>query len=184
MKTKRLLIVLMAAVLGMPGVYAQKVVVEGIKTIIDASETNHTTDKKPQTTTGTNSISCTQSISDIASGINNEKVYKKFEVSKTDMRQTDNSTTSNWREAIDLCAKLATDGVGWRLPTQRELMLMWVLKGELERTSGFIPFVAEHYWSATEGDGDFGATVWFECGSTSGSRKRSPNQRVRCIRDI
>lgn len=180
MKTKRLLIVLMAAVLGMPGVYAQKVVVDGIKTIIDASETNHTTHKKPQTTTGTNSTSCTQSISDIASPINNEKVYKKFEVSKTD-----NSTTSNWSESIDLCAKLATDGVGWRLPTQRELMLMWVLKGELERTSGFIPFVvAKSYWSATEEDSDFGANVRFDNGFTSGFLKRSPDYRVRCVRDI
>lgn len=179
MKTKRLLIVLMASVLGLPGVYAQKVVVDGTKVIIDASAISHTTTKKPRTTTGTNSTSCTQSTSDIASNANNEKVYKKFEVSTTD-----NSTHSQWREAVDICADLATDGGGWRLPTQRELMLMWVLNSELRLTSGFTPFGPYGFWSATEGNTSSSWFVDFNFGNTYYDGGKVVYNRVRCVREI
>lgn len=183
MKTKSLLSVIAVVVVSTSVGYAQRVVVEGTKSIIDASRINHTTVKKPTTTTGTNLTACTQNISDIGSEINNEKVYVKFEVIKTN-----NSETSTWRDAINLCDTLSTDGGGWRLPVLRELMLMWVLKGELEQTSGFIPFkVHAEYWAATEDTEEdahkYSRYVSFGRGNTM-TLFKTTTQSVRCVREL
>lgn len=177
MKIKNLLTAIAVVVLSTSVGYAQRVVVENGRVIIDASEMPNTTTKKPNKTTATNATSCTQDATDIASAVNNEKVYKKFEVSKVM-----NRASFTWRDAIDLCANSTTDGGGWRLPTQRELMLMWVLKGELEATNGFEVFSGITYWSATQHNSAQKWCVLFQNGFT-GVNSTSP-YLVRCIREL
>lgn len=186
MRQKTVFIALAAAMFCSATAYAQKVVTEGsgssIQVIIDARGLPNgavTTTKKSRTTTGTNSTVCKQDETDIASNINNEKVYQKFEVS-----QTDNSTsTTTWSAAVYLCAGLATDGGSWRLPTQRELMLIWVLHSQLKKIFNFEPFVATYYWSASESNTSNGWVVDFSYGGTY-SYNKTGNIRVRCVRDI
>lgn len=157
--------------------YAQRVDVENGKVIINASDMPNTTTPKPNKTTATHTTSCTQDATDIASAVNNEKVYKKFEVSKVD------SGASDWIGAVGICANLITDGGGWRLPTQRELMLMWVLRHQLERISGFVVFNVISYWSATERtlSESWGVNLYY--GDTRGDSKLS-FYRVRCVRGL
>lgn len=107
----------------------------------------------------------------------NATVYKRFAVSKAD-----NSTSSTWFNAFTVCSGL---GAGWRLPTQRELQLIWILHNELKKANGFNPFIANSYWSATE-DSSFSDGSWnvsFLNGNTSTSYKNY-DIRVRCLREL
>lgn len=106
----------------------------------------------------------------------NEKVYKRFAVSNKD-----NSTLSLYSEAFTVCSSVS--GGSWRLPTQRELMLMWVLKRELDKTSGFTPFGTTGYWSATEFNTLKGWNVSFFNGMTRGLEGTSTSS-VRCVREL
>ena len=86
------------------------------------------------------------------------------------------SGTVNWETAKSYCENLDTEGYSdWRLPTQRELILIWVMGGNsnvtsgdrndtgvgsnpapaisssyLYQQSGFTAFAADAYWSATQ----------------------------------
>lgn len=174
------------AILCLAPAYAQKVVEEGSMTIIDASVIPHTKTKKACTTMATDrTLPPVDDLTDIASEASNEKVYIKFEVSKTD-----NEGGKDWLAIVNHCAGLTHNGkTGWRLPTQRELMLMYVLKPELEQTNGFDPFNSGnyYYWSATDMNNN-GTTVWgvyFGSGTVGVLYKSERTwQLTRCIRDI
>ena len=73
----------------------------------------------------------------------------------------------------------------WRLPTARELLIIYSLKGQLSASSvvGFKPFSSSIYWSATEGISDYSWSVNFDRGYVSNGAKYSPD-RVRCVRDL
>lgn len=186
MRQKIVFITLAVAMLCSATAYAQKVVTEGsggtIKVIIDATgmpSDATTTNSKPQFTEGTNYNSCTQTDTDLASNINNEKVYQKFEVSKTD-----NPTGYEWVYAVnELCSGTINGSMGWRLPTQRELMLIWVLHSQLKKVSSFTPLKANEYWSATQLQRTTGWLVNFIDGRTR-SNDKTGYLSSRCIRDI
>ena len=56
----------------------------------------------------------------------------------------------NWEDAKEACADL---GIGWRLPTRLELLLMYNNQDELGG------FANNSYWSSSENDN---YTAWFQ----------------------
>lgn len=142
---------------------------------------------KARTTTATNTTAAGVGLGDIASQESNARVYKRFEVSKTD-----NSAGTTWREAVDLCSNLDQDGTGWRLPTQRELVLMYILRPGLDKQSGFSGFANAYYWSATQATYEFNSSIGTSSRCVflgdgyflSGMEKTNNALKVRCIRDI
>lgn len=174
-----------AAVMLSVGGYAQTVTKSEKGAMIDCSalkSDGFTKAHKARTTFGTNNnnTSIKENATDIASRVSNDKIYYKFEV-----HGTSNSTSmaAGWREAIDLCAGLY-GGLEWRLPTQRELMLIYVLHPELKEVTDFEPFDAYYYWSATQSEAYTSWDVDFSSGYTSTRSKIYNGNRVRCVREI
>lgn len=127
---------------------------------------------KPRTATGTDLAD------DLSSSMNNAKVSKRFEVSITEDKRLE-----SWSVAMALCA--GKSGGNWRLPTQREIVLMWVLKPELEKVSGFEKFSGT-YWSATKYYKFPEGNIWcmsFFYGSPS-TQPQNGLGFIRCVRDL
>lgn len=116
----------------------------------------------------------------------------------------------DWKSAVDYCKNLTANGHNdWRMPTQRELMLMFVMNDQLKEpllekaeTIGSIgddEEVKQHafYWSATRDASslDEENMRWSVCfckdndgvndptGKTEGYNKAATNY-VRCVRDV
>lgn len=175
---KRVMLLVLAGILSIAMSYAQTVTKSANGAIIDASVIPHTKVKKAKSTDGTNNTLGLNWVNNIGSAVNNEKVYYKLEVYKSD-----DNTSSNWLTAVNLCKDLPVDGSGWRLPTQRELMLIWVLKPELENIGGFVSFSANSYWSATEDYAKLSWVVDISTGFMRGENKAN-GYRARCVRDL
>ena len=131
----------------------------------------------------------------------NQKVSRKFAVAKSDVM--DNTTwaiASGWASGANSeitgdskpantgCAvyqgKDNADPKGsWRLPTQRELMVIYSLKGQLAMTTGFTAFSSRYYCSATENNDSYSWCVYFDNGSVNYNLKNS-SSGVRCVRDL
>lgn len=129
------------------------------------------------------------------------RMSRKFRVQKAQSQ----SSTVSWSDAVSYCDNLTEEGYSdWRLPSQRELMLIWLLGGSssvasgdkndtgvgsaskpvntpyIYQQSGFTAFSADRYWSATEG-----SLAWyvdFSNGYTS-VRDKPFSHSVRCVRD-
>lgn len=99
------------------------------------------------------------------------RVAAAFEVYRTE-----STAQIAWGDASTLCAP------GWRVPTQRELMLVWMMVDEL---TGVAPLEATSYWSATEhsANSGYGWRFFGGNGYTSTISKTVVN-RVRCVRDV
>lgn len=131
-------------------------------------------------------------------------VSAKFEV-RTKAIDPDFQRRVTWDDAAEYCSD---QGEGWRLPTQRELMLMFVMNDYLEdgllpSTNDVYPGEGEtmnhvFYWSGTEDNSstDSANTAWSVCfcngddvehsginGKVEGYMKTGTNY-VRCVRDI
>ena len=107
---------------------------------------------------------------------------EKFEVASKD---ANDFNFIGWDAAVQACAsyKESTDDVGtWRLPTERELKLIYDMRKQLTGTD----LVDNYYhWSATEA-GDGNANAWvvrFYNGQLTNTPKNS-NYAVRCVRDL
>ena len=113
---------------------------------------------------------------------NNLKVYYKFEVQGAD--QGGEGAEMNWSDAHTICRDL---GGTWRLPTHRELHLIWVLHEGLKKLDGFTDFGEAIYWNASERSTltNFAWSVDFTpaSGNTTSYNKANP-YRVRCIREL
>ena len=156
--------------------YAQKVIVESNRVIIDASGLRNTTKVKKATgTNGTNETLGTNNAGNIGSKVSNEKVYYKFEVARANV-SSDNLT---WINAVYACQSL---GAGWRLPTQREWQLMRILESALKASGGFHSFSLA-YWAATEVDAGNSWTVGNVNAVTIYESKKSKSN-ARCIKDL
>ena len=131
------------------------------------------------------------------------RMSRKFRVQKS------NPDQKTWSDAVSYCDNLTEEGYSdWRLPSQRELMMIWLLGGSsnvtggdkndtgvgsaskpvntpyLYQQSGFTAFSVDYYWSATE-NGSNGSYAWivsFSNGRTRYSNK-SYSGYVRCVRD-
>lgn len=110
-----------------------------------------------------------------------EKPYPKLEVAKEDELSA-GVATMIWDDARKACLDKTTDGGGWRLPRQSELMWVYLNRTELEKTPGFTAFTPDVYWSATEVDSD---SAWYiyDDGSVV-SAPKSDRKSVRCVREI
>lgn len=165
------------------GGYAQKVIVGGGKVIIDASALrNSTTEKKATGTDATETTMGTNDASNISSKVSNETVYYKFEISSYD-----NMAAISWLPMVNHCKNLVLNGIGWRLPTIRELMLIYILNGELKQVTlpGFVPLTdAQRYWSATEESADRAVAVYLANHSVTSYPKTFGAANTRCIRDL
>lgn len=186
MKTKMLLMVFASFILSLATVYGQKVVVENGKVIIDCAgmPAGAVTDvKKARATSWTATTPAGTDLSDISSAQSNEKVYKRFEIHKT---VNNSGELLSWKKAIDHCKNLSTENGGWRLPTQRELMLIWVLRPALT-VGGVTDLAIINYWSATTDEAD-GQKSWIvnflDIGGNTITHSKTNENTFRCIRDL
>jgi hypothetical protein len=129
----------------------------------------------------------------------NEKVFEKLEVAPKDINTSGGmnggTTTMYWVAAFNGCRYLSYNGTGWRLPTQRELILMWIFKEALEdifsdediNGSPFALSNAVNYWSATE---DPASHAWYMSfasdsnGIVSNYYTKISNYYARCVREV
>jgi hypothetical protein len=116
--------------------------------------------------------------------IANQKLFKKIRIAAVE------NTQLNWADAKAYCPS------GWRLPTQRELQAIWILKTEIQSVSGFAPFADNYYWTATESSAypNDAWMVWMGSGS-AGDAGNTPHiiktyngtdkdkVSVRCVRE-
>lgn len=115
----------------------------------------------------------------------NRVAYQKFAVSKTYI----GGKAMNFATAASVCAAYAGPGGGeqgqWRLPSQRELQLMWTMKTKLEVQSGFTAFYTTNHWSSTENSNNtsFAWNVGFLLGGTDNFLKTN-SICVRCVREF
>lgn len=169
MKTKNLLSVIAVVVLSATAGYAQRVEA----TLVDGHPVINC-ESMPASAVTTTPKGNTREMLQTPQA--NEKVYKRFCV-----YNSDNHESIVWSSIFTLCSGIS--GGEWRPPTQRELMLMWVLKPELERISAFKPFVSRHYWSATvESSNTRGWNIKFDIGYMS--TVITTNPCVRCVKEL
>lgn len=111
-----------------------------------------------------------------ASSVNT--LYKRFEVANTD-----ESGDVTWTVAKTTCANR---GIGWRLPTQKELLLMGVMKDMLI-LAGSLPFnFIGYYWSSTTVLAN-SAETWYvriDSDRMTSSLSNTTPLSVRCIREV
>lgn len=75
----------------------------------------------------------------------------------------------------------------WRLPTQRELMLMWLFREGINTIYASPPtsqLTANKYWSATEQTANNAWYMDFASTPQSGSKSKTTAMNVRCVRDF
>lgn len=131
------------------------------------------------------------------------RMSRKFRVQKSNPGQ------KTWSDAMSYCDNLTEEGYSdWRLPSQRELMMIWLLGGSsnvtsgdkndtgvgsaskpvntpyLYQQSGFTAFSAGTYWSATDFSSRSGYSwyLYFSDGYST-SYIKTNSSSVRCVRD-
>ena len=151
--------------------YAQEVVKENGKIIIDASAIRHTKVKKARATDGTNARLGTDDETNIGSAASDEQVYYRFELSAA-------------RFSVNRCRNLADDGGGWRLPTLKEAILIYILWPELQQAG--LTGVAGG--TATEAGGGGNSYPYVRYNDTGAivldAKNVSTDRYFRCIRDL
>jgi hypothetical protein len=111
------------------------------------------------------------------------------------INSTDNGTDKTWTEALTICSTL-----GMRLPTQRELQVIWILNPEIRslNVSGFTNFADDYYWTATESSNTPSVTepnktdafMIYMGSSPAGDAGNTPHivkthkASVRCVREL
>ena len=153
--------------------YAQEVVKENGKIIIDASAIRHTKVKKARATDGTNARLGTDDETNIGSAASDEQVYYRFELSAARFSAT-------WINAVNRCRNLADDGGGWRLPTLKEAILIYILWPELQQAglTGAAP-------EAGGGGNSYPYVRYNDTGAIVLDAKNvSTDRYFRCIRDL
>lgn len=158
---------------------AQKVVVNGNYVVID--------NRNLPTNAITNVPKTIDTPATVAEGsTQNREVYHYFAVSK---EVNNGGNYATWASATNACPNYNSgDGVGkWRQPTQRELMLMWILRNKLE-AAGVAAFTNHKFWSGTLDHVGSSYVVIF----TNGQMSANPHfefgtdntAMVRCVRDL
>lgn len=111
------------------------------------------------------------------------RTVPQLQVAKSDCGT--GSTTYNFAQAYDACkAYSETDAPAgtWRLPTQRDLHLMFACRTSLASASGFTPMKTEDlgYVSGVQNDGK---DKYLFCGeTTAGESDKTTARYVRCVR--
>ena len=124
------------------------------------------------------------------SGYLGATVYEKLEIAPQDMAGDDFSPTLSatgtairWVSAFNRCKGLTHGGnTDWRLPTQRELQMIWIFKDAFENLGLTFSSTTE-YWSVTEVQGMSVRIVSFDNGGTGVNIKQN-YFNARCVREI
>ena len=130
----------------------------------------------------------------------NATVYHKLEVAPHDINTatqivpSGGTRTMNWAVAFSACRNSTHGGGGWRLPTQREMQMLFIFRPALEDTFADpsingTNFEIANYWTATEEDGTDRA--WYTTFErirnnvpSSNYSKGNPGYYVRCVREM
>lgn len=116
----------------------------------------------------------------------NDQVFETLEIDASDMEKSEASAifTMDWVTAYNGC-KLKK-GEGWRLPTQRELMLMYIFRAKLDEMTGnnFDSSSSSGvYWASSENSSNSSCSAIF----MDGEMRQYPKTydfRVRCVREV
>ena len=136
------------------------------------------------------------------------RVPAKLEVASREIMEktaigSDGTYRATWENAKNECTKL---GNGWRMPTQRELMLIYIMNDQLnyglrtDKIDGDTPGVTgnhTYYWSSTESSSDKDGTPGNQTGwsicfcqddpTIAGKVEqytKTANNYIRCVRDV
>lgn len=146
-----------------------------------AEASTRRTQMNQQTPSNTTFLGVGESVSG-HNGTWNAKMSIKFQV----MRANHTVGTTDWTTAYNQCKSYNGEGGGagqWRLPTQRELMMIWILHPQLIGKGSFTAFDANFYWSASEYNATTAWGVLFVNGSVYNYGKTGSSY-VRCVRDL
>lgn len=146
-----------------------------------AEASTRRTQMNQQTPSNTTFLGVGESVSG-HNGTWNAKMSIKFQV----MRANHTVGTTDWTTAYNQCKSYNGEGGGagqWRLPTQRELMMIWILHPQLIGKGSFTAFDANYYWSATEYNATSAWIVTFYNGYVNNYNKTN-SYYVRCVRDL
>jgi hypothetical protein len=186
---KKIFMVLFAGLLVSAGLQAQKVYKDASNRVIldltkEAGMPEGAITNEPKSWAGRGTpINIGNTLTgNLETGDINEKVFEKLEIAPS------NLGLMFWAEAFTGCIELVSNGGGWRLPTQRELILIWIFKDALNDifSDGDInrPPFANGYWSATEANNLDAWSMIFEYGSVIISYPKSDERAVRCVREV
>lgn len=131
----------------------------------------------------------------------NDKVPYRFIIAPT------NGDDSNWTDAMGLTSESASGNLdpvgtaqksgcatyttfqyssGWRMPTQREMMLMWLFKDAINAIYSGSWLINTQYWTATEKE-NASDKAWFMDFTTNEPQMnfetKASRKKVRCVRD-
>lgn len=165
---------------------AQKVYKENNKIILDCGLDSGFPQEAVETATGQKFIepkADAMAENNDETGTINETVFYKLEIAASDLNN------ANWVNAYNACKSKGTTANGeiWRLPTQKELMLMYVFRSAIAALGGTMntsPYEKDsYYWSCTELTNTEARYVDFSGGYVY-RRAKSENIHVRCVREI
>lgn len=196
---KLTLIILLTGLFSSVGGYAQKVYKDGEKVVLDLTvesgmPAGSVTDKKKPTwdTASDDKYLVSGEYTDAE----NAKAYHKLEIAPYNINTAKEITGSGtktmpWVAAYNVCKDTDYSGGGWRLPTQRELMLMYIFREALNDfcSENFVGNNSE-YWSVTESMSyvvpnpiDKAWTVRFNFGNVYVEEKTN-SFSARCVREV
>ena len=106
----------------------------------------------------------------------------RFEVAAADLPEQ-----MNWADALTGCAGYTQAGTSpgdWRVPTQRELILIWVMRPSID-----LSFTSFRYWSSTKSTKVINKLLYawgmnFSFGTVEQWQKLALTCNVRCVRDF
>lgn len=191
-----LLLAMFAGLMASAGCFSQKVYKDGNKVILDLSvasgmpagavtnQSKYTGFRPSDNALGENNG---------ISGSINATVFQKLEVAPNDLNtagEMNNTGTliMNWVTAFDGCKNSNYAGGDWRLPTQRELQLIYIFKPAIEQifAEASISTVFSsmyYYWSSTEQNALNSWGVRLSDGYALNNPKANTS-RVRCVREL
>ena len=195
---QQLLILLLAALIAPTGLMAQKVYMEGGKIILDSRggegiglPTGAVTATKKYvgvTAPASGTWLLINNTDNLPSGSINATVYQKLEIAPQDLGTNglgSGAMTMYWTEAFNGCKGMAYDGGNWRLPTQRELTLIWIFMPAIDSLLSTAVFFTSTYWSATESAAHNAWVLYVSYAGLTGSNgKTNFSNRVRCVREL
>lgn len=125
----------------------------------------------------------------------NATVYQKLEIAPQDVNSDGSMSASalamRWTDAFAACKRMSYNEGDWRLPTQREMMLIWTFRPALNKL-GITALVDNvdsggyqnsDYWTGTEGSVGTASMLIYYIGDMPNASK-SRCCRVRCVREV
>lgn len=221
---KRILLFLMIGFIVPVGTSAQRVYLQGGKIILEMSAESEmpsgaqTTSPKTWVGIPDNTSTTPAMTGNLPGEKLNSTVYYKLQVAGGDItsdekmhldirytseRQAFEKIGMGWADAFNACKNTTYDGGGWRLPTQKELQMMWIFKEAIEdimfNDLGYVDtyyslgvYIQYHfsdtdYWSATENVTPTGVVSAYSVNFTTGAgpaSDKTSTYRARCVREL